>query len=47
VTLGPKVNDKYTAMTTATATGGYVVSLNDWTVSRFWRDKNEYAAGTK
>jgi hypothetical protein len=47
VTLGPKINDKYTALSTQTAAGGYVVSLNDWTVSRFWRDKNDYVASAK
>jgi hypothetical protein len=47
VTLGQKVNGKYTALSTLTAAGGYVVSLSDWTVSRLWRDKNDYVASEK
>ncbi|GMO22688.1 MAG: hypothetical protein Ta2B_01770 [Termitinemataceae bacterium] len=39
VTLGPKVNEKYTAVVGGTAANAssYVYALADWTVNRLWR----------
>ncbi|MDR2864764.1 MAG: DUF4340 domain-containing protein [Spirochaetaceae bacterium] len=41
ITLGEKVNDKYSAAVTGSK---YIYSLADWTLARLWRDKNDYLA---